>query len=79
MVVILTVDDILQRGLVLIGFNRCQQRNVSRPTNLMRFRAHYGSDPIVYAQIWEDLQTFPGHCADTRQANPDYFLAAVQP
>ena len=59
MVVVLTVDKILQRGLALIGFNHCRQRSVSRATNLMRFRAHYGSNPIVYAQIWEDLQTIP--------------------
>ena len=26
-------------------------------SNLERFRAHYGSNPIVYAQIWEDLLT----------------------
>ena len=37
----------------------------------MRFRAHYGSNPIVYAQIWEDLQTIPDEGNDSRQANPD--------
>jgi hypothetical protein len=56
MVVILTADKILQKGLLLVGFDaRCQQ-NVKRVTNIGRFKTHYGSDPLVYAQIWEDLQ-----------------------
>jgi hypothetical protein len=57
MVVILTLDEFLWKGLQLVGFDHagCQQ-GVCRATNLMRFRAHYGSNPVVYAQIWEDLQ-----------------------
>ena len=54
---ILTPDEILQKGLELVGFSCRRQQNVTRPTNLVRFRAHYGSNPIVYSQIWEDLLT----------------------
>ena len=54
---ILSPDEILQKGLELVGFSRRRQQNVARPTNLERFRAHYGSNPIVYSQIWEDLLT----------------------
>jgi hypothetical protein len=56
MVVILTTDEILRKGLELVGFDCRRQQNVSWPKNLERFRAHYGSDPVVYSQIWEDLQ-----------------------
>ena len=59
MVLVFTVDEVLQKGLVLIGFDRYRQQSVSRVTNLVRFRAHFGSDPVVYAQIWEDLQMIP--------------------
>jgi hypothetical protein len=54
---IATPDEILQEGLEIGGFNRQQQQRVKRDTNLRRFRAMYGSNPIVYAQIIEDLQT----------------------
>jgi hypothetical protein len=50
-------DEILQEGLEIGGFNRQQQQRVKRNTNLRQFRAMYGSNPIVYAQIIEDLQT----------------------
>ena len=30
--------------------------NVSHETNVGRFKAFYGSEPIVYALIYEDLQ-----------------------
>lgn len=56
MIVIVTGDDILSRGLVLAGFNSARNNNVARETNLERFKALYGSNPCVYAQIWEDLQ-----------------------
>ena len=52
---IITPDQMLQTGLMLIGFKPCTVQKVSRSTNLKRFRAHYGSNPIVYANIWEDL------------------------
>jgi hypothetical protein len=39
------------------GFDLRRQQSVKRTTCLKRFRALYGSNPIVYAQIIEDLQT----------------------
>jgi hypothetical protein len=58
---IVTADELLLRGLVLVGFSAARIGNVSRSTNLSRFRSHYGSNPIVYSEIeiWEDLQTLP--------------------
>ena len=56
---IVTADELLRRGLVLVGFSGARIGNVSRSTNLSRFRSHFGSNPIVYSEIWEDLQTSP--------------------
>jgi hypothetical protein len=56
MLVIYTADEILSIGLTLMGFPHERQESVSRDKNLDRFRSHYGSNPVVYAQIWEDLQ-----------------------
>jgi hypothetical protein len=56
-VVILTADQVLHQGLICVGFKTNRIQNTSRASNLERFRAHYGSNPLVYAQIWEDLQT----------------------
>jgi hypothetical protein len=57
MVVILTADEILRKGLLLVGFDIRRQDKVSKASNLRHFRAHYGSNPVAYAQIWEDIQT----------------------
>ena len=54
---ILTADDMLRKGLELGGFDRSRQKKVRRAQNLERFRALYGSNPVVYAEIFEDLQT----------------------
>ncbi len=40
-------------------FSAARIGNVSQSTNLSRFRSHYGSNPFVYSEIWEDLQTLP--------------------
>ena len=56
MVTVLIAEEILRKGLVLVGYDCRRQDKVSKATNLRRFRAHYGSNPVVYAQIWEDLQ-----------------------
>jgi hypothetical protein len=54
---ILTADEFLLKGLELGGFDIRRQGRVSQKTNLERFKGLYGSNPIVYAQMWEDLQT----------------------
>lgn len=55
--VVYTPDEILWKGLDLAGFDISRKRNVNQVQNLERFKAHYGSHPVVYAQIWEDMQT----------------------
>ena len=54
---IVTADEMLQKGLQLGGYNLFRQEKVQQSKNLARFRALYGSNPVVYAQIFEDLQT----------------------
>ena len=78
-VLVLTPDQFLRKGLQLVGYSRRRQRRVCRATNLMRFRKHYGSNPIVYAQIWEDMQTtdIPEARIDARRHCPDSFLMAI--
>ena len=73
-VVVLTSNEILRKGLELVGFNWHHQQNVSRLTNLRRFKAHYRSDPLVYAQIWEDLQLMeiPEARIDTKKVDSGY-------
>ena len=55
---ILTVEpsELLREGLHLAGFDDRRQQSVCRATNLMRFRSFYGSNPLVYVAILEDLQ-----------------------
>jgi hypothetical protein len=62
MVIVVTEDQMLIQGLRLVGFSTRQVQNVSLTQNLRRFKSHYGSHPIVYSQIWVDLQTTP--CVD---------------
>jgi hypothetical protein len=54
---VVTPDELLRDGLELGGFTLERQQRVKRTTLLRRFKALYGSNPIVYAQIIEDLQT----------------------
>jgi len=57
MVVILSPNEIMRKGLLLAGFSFHRQQRVCRASNLRRFKAFYGSAPIVLTVIWEDLQT----------------------
>jgi hypothetical protein len=77
-VVILTADEILRKGLLLVGFDGSRQKNVKRERNIERFKTHFGSDPIVYAQIWEDLQMTdnPEACI-SEKATADLFLQGI--
>ena len=45
----------------------------------MRIKAHYRSNHIVYAQMWEDLQTttIPEARIDSQKMDPDSFLMAI--
>jgi hypothetical protein len=78
MVVILTADEILSKGLLMVGFDVSRQQRVKRSTNLERFRSHFGSNPVVYAQIWEDLQTTDlPEARITDDATVDLFLTGI--
>ena len=79
MVIVITSDQFLQRGNELIGFSTFRQKRVSIATNIERFKAHYGSHPSVYAQIWEDLQrtVHPEARINTRALHVDAFLMGI--
>ena len=53
---IVTGDHIFDKGLRQCGFTSKQFEKSSREASLQRFRHLCGSNPIVYARIWEDLQ-----------------------
>jgi hypothetical protein len=79
MLVVYSCDEILEQGLLAVGI--VDPSTICRESNLESFRSHYGSNPIVYAQIWEDLQTteieeakISGAVANT---GLDYFLMAI--
>ena len=54
---LLIPDEVLFHGLAVVGFSEKRQRNVGRKKNLSRFRAHFSSDPTVYAVLLYRLQT----------------------
>lgn len=51
-----TADEVMHIGLQYVGYNQ-RQLQVCRETLLSRFRSHYGSNPIVYSELFEDLKT----------------------
>lgn len=57
MVLIVSADEMLRKGLQMGGFDDYRQQRVRRVQNLERFKGLYGSTPKVYSQIFEDLQT----------------------
>jgi len=59
MVVTYSADEVMQKGLRLVGCSKSRQQRVQRKTNLDRFQSHFGAPPIVCADIWLDLQTTP--------------------
>jgi len=77
--VVLTVEEILRKGLLLVNYSRKRIRKAKKKRNLERFRGHYGSDPIVIAQIWEDLQRtlIPEAHLPPDDAKLDRFLMAM--
>jgi hypothetical protein len=56
MVVVLTVNEMMRKGLELWGFDWHRQDKACPALNPRRFKAHFGFNPIVCAQIWEALQ-----------------------
>ena len=76
-----TPDEVLRRGLELVGFGAERQQIVKRDKNLERFSTHYGCKiPIVFAILWEDLQTTS--CEEARvnaksEKEFDYFMMTI--
>jgi hypothetical protein len=64
-----------------VGLDLSCQRSACHETNLDHFCSHYGSNLIVYVQIWENLQTTPVDEAQISGTNAntslDYFLMAI--
>lgn len=52
-----TCNEVLTKGLTLVGITEERQQSVCMKTNIEDFKAHYGSHPHVYAILWEVLQT----------------------
>ena len=53
---VVSPSQVMSRGLTLVRFPLERQR-VRRSKNLERFKAHFGSVPVVYSMIWSDLQS----------------------
>jgi hypothetical protein len=51
----ITEDDMLQRGLLLVGFGPHRQEKASDKLNKARFVSHFGCSPVVCAHIWKDV------------------------
>jgi hypothetical protein len=62
-IVVLTPDEVLHRGLLLVGFREKQIERVKEKKNLSRFRAHYACHPKVYAVLLTRLQETPNENA----------------
>lgn len=56
-IILFTADQIMERGLIRVNHDKLAQARVGRKTNVRRFKRAFGSNPVVYAEIWEDLQT----------------------
>jgi hypothetical protein len=76
---ILAPDDFMSIGLELVGFSEYRQSRAKRSTNLHRFRTFYGSNPIVYANIWEDLLStdIPEARVSREDASVRHFLSGI--
>ena len=47
----------MAEGLKMAGYSTARQQNVQRKTNVERFKSAFGVPPVVYAEIWDELQT----------------------
>ena len=54
---VMSPDEMLRRGLLLAGYDIQRQLRVKRAANVSRFKSVYGSWPIVYVHMLEDMQT----------------------
>jgi hypothetical protein len=76
---IVTPDFVLKQGLLMVGFDHYRIQKVLRTKNVIRFRSYFGSDPVVYATIWNDLHDATNENAyiTTSSATLKHFLMSV--
>ena len=55
--IIMTEDEALVEGLVLLGWELPQLERRLRSTNVTQYKSMFGCDPCVVAQLCEYLQT----------------------
>jgi len=79
MIQVLSPDELMVVGLQLAGFDINRQNRCKRITNLNRFKKHYGSLPVVYSELWSDLQTttVPGARIDASEVDVESFLLGL--
>ena len=53
---IYSTDEVLTRGLQLVGYSDRQLGRAKRETQVRRFKVHFGSSPKVCAELFEVLQ-----------------------
>jgi hypothetical protein len=77
MVLFLSAADFLELGLHFAGFEQHRNQRTCMPTNLRRFRAHFGVSPEALSAIFTDLQTTTIVAARIDKPDPDHFLMAL--
>lgn len=53
---VVTPGEMLKEGLALVRYTQGRLARAGAPTNIQRFKDHYGCRPSVAAQVFEDLQ-----------------------
>ena len=53
---LLSPNDVLEKGLQYVGLSVALQRGLSHATKVEFFGCHFGSSPLVCADIWHGLQ-----------------------
>jgi len=78
-VVVYTSGEIMRRGLLLVNYTRRRIKRAKKWTNEDRFVTHFGSHPLILAEIFEDLQRSGVEEAfvPPQDANLDWFLMAM--
>lgn len=77
--VVYTPNEIMKRGLYLIHYTARRIKRAKKAVNIERFKHHFGSEPVVIAAIFEELQLteIPEAFLPPGDANLDYFLMAM--
>ena len=69
-------DNMMARGLTIIGYTPNRQARVRRAENLERFKTDFGKDPRVLVKVWVAIQQFPieNKLENASQLDLDVFL-----